>query len=153
MSTRYRASRALQAFILSRAGDYVAVDRDTLPEVQAMIDLNYEPDMMPVWSGGCERTIYSAPAVNHAFRAWHDRLHIRLGAAFNADGEFRVACAHVAEARKAGLSDADCCALWADVWGQFRYAETHGGEFPANQDIFVAAVFRRCLDAAITATY
>ena len=30
----------------------------------------------PVWSGASENTIYLGPEANHAFRFWHDSLHV-----------------------------------------------------------------------------
>src|SRR6266404_5349587 len=35
-----------------------------------------------VWSGASEGTIYGDAKVNHAFRAWHDSLHLKLNATF-----------------------------------------------------------------------
>ena len=38
----------------------------------------------------CDKTVFSTPEVNHAFRAWHDWHHIRLNAGFDRDGEMAV---------------------------------------------------------------
>ncbi len=43
-----------------------------------------------VFSGGCEGTIYVDPAVNHAFRAWHDFSHWKGGHVFSVEGECGV---------------------------------------------------------------
>lgn len=43
-----------------------------------------------VYSGGCEGTIYVDPAVNHAFRAWHDFSHWKGGHDFSVEGECGV---------------------------------------------------------------
>jgi hypothetical protein len=43
-----------------------------------------------VYSGGCEGTIYADPAVNHAFRAWHDFSHWKGEHDFSAEGECGV---------------------------------------------------------------
>lgn len=37
-----------------------------------------------------ENTVFSSPAVNYAFRAWHDWHHIRLNAEFDRLGELLV---------------------------------------------------------------
>jgi hypothetical protein len=38
----------------------------------------------------CERTVFSSPAVNMAFRAWHDHRHITSSAEFDDAGERMV---------------------------------------------------------------
>ncbi len=38
----------------------------------------------------CERTVFSSPAANMAFRAWHDHRHITEGAEFDDAGEHLV---------------------------------------------------------------
>lgn len=38
----------------------------------------------------CERTVFSGPAANMAFRAWHDYRHITESAEFDDDGECKV---------------------------------------------------------------
>ena len=40
-----------------------------------------------VYDGGCEGTIYADPAVNHAFRAWHDWSHWKGDHDFSLQGE------------------------------------------------------------------
>jgi hypothetical protein len=43
-----------------------------------------------VYDGGCEGTIYADPAVNHAFRAWHDWSHWKGEHDFSVAGECSV---------------------------------------------------------------
>jgi hypothetical protein len=38
----------------------------------------------------CERTVFSSPDVNMAFRAWHDYRHITTSAEFDHEGEYLV---------------------------------------------------------------
>lgn len=139
---RYRASATLEAFIIRSAPPHIAVANapSTEAELAAMV-LSLKPGQpIPVWSGGSEHTIYSAPEVNYAFRAWHDSIHIALGAGFDAKGELTVARRHVFEASIRGnLPDSDLRALWADTWGQFSYAQELGGTFPTDQAAFVAS--------------
>lgn len=66
-------------------------------------------------------------------------MHVELDAGFDAEGEKAVALRQFQEVGLAGLSGKDQHAIWADVWGQFLYAENHNGGFPANQSAFVAA--------------
>jgi hypothetical protein len=94
---------------------------------------------LPVWDGGCDLTIYPAPEGNHAFRAWHDSLHLATGHRFDAVGERHVAVAHVRLARAHGCSQVAQAAIWADTWGQFLYGEAHDGAFVEDQRAFVIA--------------
>lgn len=47
-----------------------------------------------VWSGGSDMTIYQDAKVNHAFRAWHDYLHVTMQATFTKAGEANVCTKH-----------------------------------------------------------
>jgi len=64
----------------------------------------------PVYSGGCESTIYGAPEDNYAFRAWHDSIHIALKAGFDVIGESAVANEQLRQLRDHGVSAQDCLA-------------------------------------------
>lgn len=81
-----------------------------------------------VYDGASENTVYGDPKVNHAFRAWHDALHLSLNADFTSEGEYRVGI------EQARLIDSDIMAriILAEVNGQVEYFERHGC-FPANQ--------------------
>jgi hypothetical protein len=141
MAGRYLASRALESFILASAPEHHATPDapSTLPELIAAAKRS---GSLPVWDGGSDATMYSRPEVNHAFRAWHDALHIAHGAAFDVSGELALSREHVRQARAAGLSAEDVRALWLDLWGQAVYAERHAGAFPEDQSAFIAACFR-----------
>lgn len=84
-------------------------------------------------------TIFGAPAVNHAFRAWHDWHHIRLEADFDHGGEWQVYLAQGADIRAIGLPKADerlCLrVLYCEVIGQLQHEERFG-RFPADQRAF-----------------
>lgn len=85
-----------------------------------------------VWSGGSDKTIYGDRAVNWAFRAWHDSLHLKLNAPFTEAGETQVA---LEQARIIG----------SDTWGKIIIGEVVGqteyfnkfGHFPADQVEFM----------------
>jgi hypothetical protein len=90
-----------------------------------------------VWSGASDATIYGAASVNHAFRAWHDSLHLKLNAPFNMHGERIVA---LEQARLIG-SDTYGHLIIAEVIGQAEhYALT--GQFPTDQKAFVIEYLR-----------
>lgn len=57
---------------------------DTHEKIQEYWD---ETGKILVWSGGSDCTVFGEPHMNHAFRAWHDYIHITRGLAFNKAGE------------------------------------------------------------------
>ena len=81
-----------------------------------------------VWSGASDNTIYGSNIVNHAFRAWHDSLHLKLQADFTLEGEIRVAT------EQARILNADNLGriILAEVQDQALYLAKHGS-FPINQ--------------------
>lgn len=92
-----------------------------------------------VWAGASESTIYGDRAVNWAFRAWHDSLHIRLNAPFTAEGEARVA---YEQARILGGFHGRV--MLAEVIDQGRvFLET--GSFPTDQVSFMARILKGVL--------
>ena len=157
---RYYASAALEAFIVAKAPRFIALPDapSTLANLKAFAKA-YPGFPLPVSSAFSDGTIYSTARINFAFRAWHDSLHLQLNAEFDADGELLVARAHeqaVRDAIKAGshgLTELDCCALFFEVWGQFRYSQEHGGAFPIDQAAFIGACFSDGLSAAILRNY
>lgn len=106
------------------------------------------PFLVPVNGGQSDGTIYGTPEANHAFRAWHDALHLELRAGFTEDDEIRVAEEHQRVARRAGLDSQDLAFLWADTRGQ-DLCKRRIGRFPKRQAYFVARVLAIGLDAAI----
>lgn len=147
MRERYAASQALESFILASAPPHYATPDapDTLDKLRAAAALG---GPLPVFDGGCDETIYSRPEVNHAFRAWHDSLHLLHGAAFDLEGERALALEHDRLAEVAGLGLEDRQALWCDLWGQAVYAANHDGAFPEDQAAFVFAAMRDGIAAA-----
>lgn len=105
----------------------------------------------PVYAGASERTIFGDPAVNHAFRAWHDAWHLRLRAPFTPEGEERVYREQHVELVQWWSGDTsnenqkllrDALALLrAEILGQLEHQSAHGA-FPVNQRAFVRAYVR-----------
>jgi hypothetical protein len=96
---------------------------------------------LPVYSGACERTIYAAPEVNHAFRAWHDATHVRLGADFSIAGEIRTAREQLRQAAALGADWRTLALLHADTIGQVLYFARFG-RFVHDQRAFARAYIR-----------
>lgn len=85
-----------------------------------------------IWAGASDNTIYGDKAVNWAFRAWHDSLHIALNADFTLQGEIRVA---LEQARQLE-SDYLAKVMLAEIKGQAEYFAING-QFPADQASFI----------------
>lgn len=150
-----KASKELETLILERAPSfYSTADAPAdWPALKAWYDLWSiraelgESYVIPVSNVGCDRTIYSSPAVNYAFRAWHDSIHLVLDVGFDFDGELAVALHHVRVAELAGLPKRDIDMLWADTYGQRLYHE-YTGSFVDDQEGFVTD----CLATGVHAT-
>jgi hypothetical protein len=88
---------------------------------------------MVVWAGASDFTIFGDAAVNHAFRAWHDTLHISMGAKFTLEGERIVA-----------LEQARILSAYGDTYGDIVMIEVVNqaeyfqktGNFPIDQKTF-----------------
>lgn len=151
----YRASLALERFILQAAGAHVAVpDAPNTWKALKAWDLAHEasPEPMPVFNGGCENTIYSKPEVNHAFRAWHDSVHLAENYDFSRGDEIRVGLCMMQQARRDTLlTQADIDAIVYDVIGQTEYYWHNGRKrFISNQALFVGACFKFGIKEAVT---
>lgn len=115
--------------ILKLAPKHTALD--IAPNTFKALESNRTASLV-VWSGASEQTIYGDPTVNHAARAWHDSLHLKLGADFTVIGETRVA---IEQCRLIG-SDQYADILWSEIVGQVEYFEKHGS-FPIDQVEFI----------------
>lgn len=101
-------------------------------------------ERIPVWAGASDRTIWSGPAVNHLFRAWHDATHVAACADFDTAGELETArrqCAMIQGKPERAI-------LWAETAGQVLYHAAHGA-FPSDQRRYVVDCIRFGLDVTI----
>ena len=101
--------------------------KDVAPSTFAELKANTTSGLV-VWSGASENTIYGDAIVNHAFRAWHDMLHLKLNAPFNEEGETRVAL----EQARLIQSDNYGKLIMCEVVGQVEFFNKFG-MFPTNQ--------------------
>lgn len=91
----------------------------------------------------CDHTVFSSPAVNMAFRAWHDYRHITEQAQFEHEGEYLVhdAMCHdfVVWRSEAGVAREDMwramALLECENIGQLEYWQAYGAP-PADQRTF-----------------
>jgi len=121
-------SAELNRLILKLAPKHTALDvaPDTFEKL-----MSSKTQGLVVWSGASDATIYGDASVNHAFRAWHDSIHIAKSLPFTLEGETLVA---LEQARIIGGRYSDI--IMAEIYGQAEYFQTHG-EFPTNQVEFM----------------
>jgi hypothetical protein len=149
----YKASKALEALVMNMAPRHrpTRCAPDSFTKLKAWEAQSVPGEAMPVYDRGCDKTIYSHPRYNYAFRAWHDRVHLDLDAGFGKMDEIRVCNEQVRQARERfvmlGLNEDDIRALTADVAGQVLYYYKYG-EFVDDQSMFVAD----CMDDGIFTT-
>jgi hypothetical protein len=95
-----------------------------------------------VHSGASARTVYGDPAVNYAFRAWHDWCHWIAAHPFTDEGEAAVCAMHcrhlIADYGCNAQTDSWCRIIKAEVIGQARFQKVHK-RFPDDQIGFVTA--------------
>ena len=102
----------------------------------ALVAFNKATGYTLVSSLHSEKTVFSSPAVNYAFRAWHDWHHIRLNAEFDRTGELAV---HVSMRIDLGRIGIECervlALLECENIGQLDYWERFGNP-PDDQRAF-----------------
>lgn len=96
-----------------------------------------------VWTGASDNTIFGDPSVNHAFRAWHDYIHITKGFAFNVQGE-RLAylehCKQIDLYLSHRFNRLDRLHMFRMLDIEVNYQACHmqmWGEFPVDQRAFM----------------
>lgn len=95
----------------------------------------------PVWAGASDNTIYLRPEDNHAFRFWHDHLHVTRGLGMSLSDELAVSVLHVQYVDLAyGKGSIEAALMAADTAGQALYYMVHGEHVP-NQLQFARAHF------------
>lgn len=93
-----------------------------------------------VYAGASDSTIYTAPAVNHAFRFWHDYLHFINELDFSEQGELCTAAHQCRQAGvRFGMGSLEWLMLQIDTAGQVGYYQASGGQFVVNQLAFCRA--------------
>lgn len=95
---------------------------------------------LSIWDGASDDTIFSNPASNYAFRAWHDFCHIRAIADFTHEGERRAMLMQmrmISEIDWLSPRAKDVCfkILQCEVMAQLEHARVYG-DFPNNQRQF-----------------
>lgn len=140
----------LEAFILSEVARLRIVPHGILPKTvkgvvkvrmpvlsDAFVDDSGRHHIY-IWAGKSTKTIWSTPAVNVAFRAWHDSTHIRTGLGMTPTEE--IVLARQIDLETVGVISHEArMILYAETAGQIAHFEKHDGAFPENQRAFVKA--------------
>lgn len=93
-----------------------------------------------VWSGASDRTIFTSPQINHAFRFVHDTDHVMQGCNLEHAGEEDVIKPFIMEVfHAAGFVAAVLCAC--DLLGQLWYGTNNHGAFVDDQESFVKQLY------------
>lgn len=143
---RLSALVALEAKLLCRefCVGYVATDAAPATLDDCAVSWNHARLIgtpFPVWAGASDNTIYMSPADNHAFRFWHDYLHVSCGLGMSLADELTVANLHIEHVASRWGKDSPEAALMAvDTAGQALYYMVHGEHVP-NQLGFARAHF------------
>lgn len=98
----------------------------TLQNVKAAI--HSRAKLFPVYSGSCDRTVYTTPVHNMMFRAWHDLTHYEMNCGIDYRGEHLVSQAHIAQ-----FDGVSRDIMRADTLGQLNYFHYTKGHFVADQ--------------------
>lgn len=87
-----------EEFCLDRARGLRWQAQTQAPDTWEAMQASFTRDgILRVWNGGSEKTIFSMPQANFAFRAWHDSVHLAHGLDFSLGGEERVCERQIAE--------------------------------------------------------
>ena len=125
-------SQAKQAGQLMRKGYYAS---ENAPNNLATMRLAWaEGSSYPVYSGASDKTVYSTPEQNLAFRFWHDVLHLVYDLDVSFEEELQIAKIHQKSARQYYGPDA-ALLMRIDTRGQSEYYKEHGA-FPEDQLAF-----------------
>lgn len=86
-----------------------------------------------VWSGASDKTIYTMPEGNYAFRFLHDIAHAAHKLDFSLAGELAAGAYQIADVTQAfGYDSLERQLIVLDTKGQIEYFHAHG-EFPEDQ--------------------
>jgi len=100
-----------------------------------------------VFNGGSTDTIFSSRAVQYAYRAWHDSLHLMKQWDFSHASELKVAILQEAVAISWGIDERDAKMLRLDLEAHIEYVYAKG-EHPVNQ----IELIKDCLQNGVQAT-
>lgn len=130
---RLALSPELNAAILAMAPSFTVSDH-----APATMQELAQCERLIVWAGGSDHTIYADRAVNWAFRAWHDSVHLRYAFPFDIAGETLTCEMQILQLRQRWPSMPERWAriIRAEIIGQALHLERFG-QFPTDQYAFI----------------
>lgn len=123
----------LNRAILAMAPKFIV--RDHAPETMQELA---QCERLTIWSGGSDQTIYADPAINWAFRAWHDSVHLSYAFPFDLAGETLTCEMQILQLRQRWPSMPERWSriIRAEIVGQALHLQRTGA-FPADQYAFI----------------
>ena len=122
----------LEEMILKIAPDHIACEDAPNTMAELLHWYHSGSGAMPVYSGASDKTIWSSPEVNYAFRAWHDMVHIMFNYDFSFEGEISTARTQIQQTKECLGTDKFNDLLWCDIAGQVGYFAVFNN-FPEDQ--------------------
>lgn len=114
LSKTFNDVTCLLTDILLPSGFDITPDDNRCSTLHKITDYYNATGRVLVWSGASDKSIFGDPRVNHAFRAWHDYVHITRQLPFTQAGEHDVMLAqqrHVKALRLRPQAEQACLAL------------------------------------------
>lgn len=139
---RYKASvpysQNLNNWLIEWAQDknivYTDVNFEFTPTTfQEMREEYLKTNVLTIWTGACNNTIYGDPEINLLARAWHDWTHFNYNLSFEPLDEVQVGILQMKELPQDWLFEK--LLVHIDVIGQVMYYQQNG-KFPDNQRLF-----------------
>ena len=96
---------------------------------------------LAVWNGASDGTVFGAANVNHAFRAWHDSLHLATRIGFTVAEEIELG-RRQAELVARLSGDRLATLVWLEVAGQAAEFQRTGA-FVSDQVAFTESELKR----------
>lgn len=105
-----------------------------------------ETDMIHIWTGCSDNTIFGEPTINHYFRAWHDYIHITENYGYDFVGESIVANIQCSQLPHHLIFEREL--ILCEIVGQAQYFMKHN-EFVKNQRNFTRNYLSDCRTALL----
>ena len=128
-----RSFKDLERIVELMAPPFKAVDKGAPNTFEELLEYK-DKDILLVYSGGSDKTIWSTPQINFSFRAWHDSIHMRKGYDFSVLGEVLTAREHIMQLKRAGF-DRFCNLFWIDIVAQRLFYAKYG-RYVQDQEAF-----------------
>lgn len=117
------ALRYLNQSMLDLARPLRYTVKDEAPSTETAL---FSTPSLVVWSGASDNTIYQDAAVNYAFRAVHDKMHLETGLGFSVDHEIELGRIQASRMSSDFLAEL----IYCEIAGQALYYKQTGSFVP-----------------------